>query len=603
MFVCPICRRTLSEEATCPADGIEAVEVPEHLIPPEVADQFGIKECYGGGDMGALYRAYDGRSSSWGLLKLMALSASASDAGRQRLSRDLERQVKLSTSTRVSLARRAEVDGSLAWVFRPWIEGESLESRLFRDERIGLVHAMTITAKIAQALDELHCAGLVHGSLHPGHVILVPSDDDTPDVALIDASIVGDAQRGSAFEDLGDLFYMSPEQIKGKAWGFRSDLYALGCVFYEMIVGEPPFDADSAEAVMAAHQFQIPKLPDALLPASVAQLLGRMLAKVPADRPMSTREIISTLKPYVGDIEPTRASSHPPAPIPLERRASAPEIARASSAPPPARASSAPPPARASSAPPPAISLAAIAARKTASAAVVRAPAPSMKVMPAPAYDAEPARRKRRDPSSIQIVLSEFADVAERTGSFVIQKTARLPWLSLGILIGVLCTAGTAYAMALGGQFHLITETMKSYLAVPAENLEPAAAPISTPEAVAAPESEPVTVSESMPLSESDGSESDGSEPDESESDESESDVPESDVSEADGSESALDAASPEPVPSTEVDEAQAERAEAQAERAEAARARRVRQIRTRRARARRAAMQAMAVSVDGLAL
>jgi serine/threonine-protein kinase len=639
MNVCPICRRALSDDV-CPIDQIEAVEVDDRLLPPEVAEEFGIKGVYGAGDMGALYHVYDGYSSTWGLLKLMGLSANASDAGRQRLSRDLDRQLQMKGSGRLALARRAKVEGDRAWVFRPWIDGESLESRIFREDKLGLMLAMGIVAKIAQALDELHKAGLVHGSLHPGHVILIPSEDEVPDVALIDAGLVGDAQRGSAFDDLGDLFYMSPEQIKGKAWGFRSDLYSLGCVFYEMVNGEPPFDGDTAEGVMAAHQYQVPSIPD-ILPSSIAQLLSRMLAKVPSDRPMSTREIISTLKPYLSDIEldsssqppPARAKSAPPPRLssaPTPRASSVPPAppvpsARVSSVPPvptvTARGSSVPPtPPRSSSAPPPAMSLAEIAAQARASHALPVTTLPESEMEP----DPEPAHRKRRDPSSIQVLVSDFADAVESTGTFVIQKTARLPWLSLGILIGVLTTAGTAYAMAMGGQFHLITNALSDYLAVPEENLvalseeetTPPAHPVTEAAASEAPPAASTVVQAAATLDDDSETDSDADSATETDADsetetdsnsETDSETDSATETDADSDAEAADVPD-EPHPTTEEEEAEAAAAaarEARRRRIRRRRIRRRRRARARRARARRraAAMMSSGGLVDGLAL
>src|SRR5262245_22951628 len=110
MFVCPICRGALSDEALCPSDGVEAVEVDETLLPPHLGDRFGILDVYGGGDLGSLYKAFDPETSTWGLLKLMKLSDGVNDAGRQRLTRDLERQIGLPSSPRTAHPRRAAVE-------------------------------------------------------------------------------------------------------------------------------------------------------------------------------------------------------------------------------------------------------------------------------------------------------------------------------------------------------------------------------------------------------------------------------------------------------------------------------------------------------------
>ncbi|MEM9194111.1 MAG: protein kinase [Myxococcota bacterium] len=523
MFVCPVCRTVLEDEGHCVHDEVEGVALDSQPIPTEIAAKFRVQGLVGGGDTGTLYRVEHAKSGAPGVLKLLRLSPKLQRAGRERLLTELRRQVSVGSKAHLSIPRAVGDDGGLLWVFRQWIDGESLKARLFRRGPLSVGEAIGVIAQVANALDELHRAGLVHNAVRPGHIILRDTGEDVPEAVLIDSGMAGSHDRFSAFEDLGDLLYMPPEVTQGKAPTFRSDLYALGCTFFDALTGEPPFDGDDAETVIAAHRFTLPSIPDAL-PTAVGEVLSKLLAKVPSQRATATSEIKTALRPFLPDEPrsmprkssmPPRKSSMPPRKSSMPpRKAAQPSVAsRPSSMPPPLRPRSEsrrpaadpshrPEPAGAKndSAPAPAknpmpVAMPAPVARlgkkrpDTAPIALVtrkrvdpgavpgteplparepsqRSEIPTAAEEAAPSFASPPKRRDAT--SSIRFAIADMTEAAERA---VVKKGRRIPWLAAGFVLGCLSTAAATYGLAMNGQFHVLTGAMQDYLQVPSENL------------------------------------------------------------------------------------------------------------------------------------
>lgn len=523
----------MEENAVCPLHGVEGVELEDQSIPTRVAAQFRVQGLIGAGDTGTLYQVEDAKTGAPGVLKLLRLSPNVQAAGRDRLMTELDRQVKLGSKAHLSVPRRVGREGDVVWVFRQWIEGESLKARLFSHGPLPTADAIAITAQIVEALEELHRAGLVHHAVRPGHIILRNTDGETPDAVLIEPGMAGKNERFSVFEDLGNVYYMPPELAMGKTASFRSDIYSLGCVFIDALTGDPPFDGESAEAIVAAHRFTLPSIPDAL-PSAVGEILKKMLAKVPSDRGTSTTEIKNAFKPFIADTTPARTSKPPPL-RPTPPPAVDMSALKPSAMPPPARSidamrpSSVPPPAqnidsmRPSSMPPPAKSMDAVADQTSPKAEPsVRprqeTPAPIDLVRvkeseppppadsyadtsfdpasePPPAAQSTPPRRIAELDSSSVARLSEPMDakpepVTPRASGFSTPdlsdeddlvlarpKRRRWTWLVAGFLLGTLSAAGALYGLAMYGEFHLVTGAMEDYLQVPGENLVSVASP------------------------------------------------------------------------------------------------------------------------------
>jgi len=197
-----------------------------------------------------------------------------------------------------------------AYIVMEYLEGETLAAYLKRAGRLPWRLACAIGRQIADAVGAAHGSGIVHRDLKPENVFLWAGDPGAaaPGVAVkvLDFGIAKllsfEARAERITRDgvmLGTPRYTSPEQFFGASEvDQRTDVYSLGCIVFEMICGAPPFVIDRLQALMAAHMFEPPPAASAAVPAIPAwldQLLARMLAKTPEERPASMVEVAGLL--------------------------------------------------------------------------------------------------------------------------------------------------------------------------------------------------------------------------------------------------------------------------------------------------------------------
>lgn len=192
----------------------------------------------------------------------------------------------------------ATSDTGTPFLVMDYLEGECLGKVLERG-RLDIASAVDIGAQIANAVEALHGAGVVHCDLKPDNVFLLERGDDrpAPKVKVIDygvARLCGESRADDTEAIAGTPPYMAPEQWRGAPIP-KSDVYALGCLLYELITGEPPFTGGLLE-LMRKHSQEIPVPPSthAAIPAELEDLIMRSLAKESVMRP-SMLELASAL--------------------------------------------------------------------------------------------------------------------------------------------------------------------------------------------------------------------------------------------------------------------------------------------------------------------
>lgn len=185
------------------------------------------------------------------------------------------------------------------------LEGESLQDWL---ERPGsLREGLGLLAKLGDAMDAAHEAGIVHRDIKPANLFLARCPDGTVQPKILDFGLAKIAKSDftqvetQAGTVLGTPYYLAPERALGKPLDRRADLYSFGVVLYEMLTGGVPFDADNFMEVVAGHVKVIPldprqARPDRPIPDSVAGLAMRMLSKAPADRPQRASEFAAACR-------------------------------------------------------------------------------------------------------------------------------------------------------------------------------------------------------------------------------------------------------------------------------------------------------------------
>ncbi len=178
---------------------------------------------------------------------------------------------------------------SFLFYVMPYVEGESLRDRLDREHQLPVDDAVRIATNLAEALDYAHRHGVIHRDIKPANVLLLDGKPVISDFGI--ALAVGTAGGGRLTEtglSLGTPHYMSPEQATGDAHvGPATDIYALGCVLYEMLVGEPPYVGSSAQAVLGKIIQGAPVSTTEMrksVPQNVDAAIRKALEKVPADR-------------------------------------------------------------------------------------------------------------------------------------------------------------------------------------------------------------------------------------------------------------------------------------------------------------------------------
>ncbi|WP_106982944.1 MULTISPECIES: serine/threonine-protein kinase [unclassified Streptomyces] len=258
----------------------------------------------GRGGMAVVYEARDLRLDRRVALKLLAPELARNDTFRQRFAHESKVAATIEHPHIVPVFEAGEADG-LLYIAMRLVEGPDLRVMLDRTGPLPLETAARIAGQVASALDAAHAHDLVHRDVKPGNILIAAGTDrDHPEHAyLTDFGLTKKTLSLTGFttdgQFVGTVTYVAPEQISGKPVDGRCDVYSLGCVVYETLAGEPPFQRDDDIALLWAHQYDAPpslssRRPD--LPEAVDEVLAKALAKSPDDRWNSCLEFTGALR-------------------------------------------------------------------------------------------------------------------------------------------------------------------------------------------------------------------------------------------------------------------------------------------------------------------
>jgi len=264
-----------------------------------LSDRYRIERELGAGGMATVYLAHDVRHDRPVALKVLRPELAAV-IGAQRFLAEIKTTANLQHPHILSLFDSGEADGTVFYVM-PYVEGESLRDRLSREKQLPVDAAIRIATEVADALEYAHQQGVVHRDIKPENILLHGGHALVADFGIaLAAAKTGGTRMTETGMSLGTPAYMSPEQAMGeREITPRSDVYALGCVTYEMLVGDPPFTGSTAQAIVAKVLTEKPQPPTKLrdtVPDAVEDAVLTALAKLPADRFASAAEFAQALQ-------------------------------------------------------------------------------------------------------------------------------------------------------------------------------------------------------------------------------------------------------------------------------------------------------------------
>ena len=244
-----------------------------------------IERALGAGGMATVYLAEDPKHSRKVAVKVMRPELAAT-LGAERFLREVEIAAGLSHPHILPVHDSGQADGLLYYVM-PYVEGQSLQERLAKDAQLPVEDALRIAREVTDALACAHERDIIHRDIKPANIMLSRGHALVADFGIARAMSGGAAITATGLA-IGTPQYMSPEQSTGGGGvDGRSDIYAVGCVLYEMLAGEPPFNGPTAQAIIARSLSEQPRAlgsTRAGLPPALDGIVSKALAKNPADR-------------------------------------------------------------------------------------------------------------------------------------------------------------------------------------------------------------------------------------------------------------------------------------------------------------------------------
>ena len=260
---------------------------PLERLAPALADRYRIEHELGAGGMATVYLARDLRHDRKVALKVLRPELAAV-IGVERFLHEIKTVANLQHPHILPLHDSGEADGLVYYVM-PFVEGESLRDRLVREQQLPIDDAVRIAREVADALDYAHRHNVVHRDIKPENILLHDGRAQIADFGIaLAASNASGTRMTETGMSLGTPHYMAPEQAMGERLITpKADIYALGCVLYETLVGEPPFSGPTAQAIIARVLTEEPRsliTQRHTISPELEAVVRKALEKTPADR-------------------------------------------------------------------------------------------------------------------------------------------------------------------------------------------------------------------------------------------------------------------------------------------------------------------------------
>ncbi|HEY5950315.1 MAG TPA: serine/threonine-protein kinase [Kofleriaceae bacterium] len=335
-MTCPHCHTPLAADARfCPACGKATAPTESgaswpaaaggvaDLVGREIAGRYRIVKKLGEGGMGAVYRGEQISLKRPVAVKVLRPELGSNQMILRRFNAEAEAVAKLSHPNTVNIYDFGQdSDGSL-FIAMEYIEGRSLREALQKEGPFSSTRAIHIAIQVAASLSDAHSHSIVHRDLKPDNVMLQDRGRSKDVVRVLDFGIakLRDDNRATqqAMTQAGDMLgtpqYMAPEQIRGEAIDGRTDIYALGCMIYEMVTSRMPFEAATIMAMLSKHLIEQPvppsqRRPDLGIPPAIDQLVLAAMAKDAASRPATMDQFSELLHGVLASLpaDPNRSA-------------------------------------------------------------------------------------------------------------------------------------------------------------------------------------------------------------------------------------------------------------------------------------------------------
>ncbi len=281
----------------------------DRIVGTTFADQYEILGLLGAGGMGAVYKARQVSLDRTVAVKVMHHSSVLPASSLSRFQREAAVLERLSHPNIVNFFQFGVTPEGIPYVVLEYLDGKDLGAHLKVSKSLDFEDCWKLFDQILDAMAAAHADGVVHRDLKPGNIIVIGAPDTVRDgkVKILDfglARLLDDGSEGQKVTKpgalLGTPLYMSPEQATGKAATAQSDIYAIGCIFYECLTGRAPFVGESFYTVMMQHIAEEPpsmlKSDGTPLDPSVEKLVLKAICKDPADRYASAAEFQQALR-------------------------------------------------------------------------------------------------------------------------------------------------------------------------------------------------------------------------------------------------------------------------------------------------------------------
>ncbi len=327
MKTCPVCSEVYDDSTKfCPRDGstLRAQSPTADLVGQVVADRYHIIKKLGEGGMGAVYLGEHVKMGRKSAIKVMNPGMAADPDAISRFNREAANASRISHPNVCQIYDFGETPDGTIYLAMEFIEGTSLTDLIEHEGALPARRAAGILRQAADALAAAHELGIVHRDLKPDNIMIVRGKDGSDVVKVVDFGIAKAVAGDDAGQKVtktglvvGTPEYMSPEQLSGDKLDGRSDIYSLGLVYYRMLTGVLPFQADSAQETMIKRLTDEPMplaaaRPDLAFPPELQPVLDQALARLPSERYASAARFGRDAEAAVGGpaLPQTRVAEH-----------------------------------------------------------------------------------------------------------------------------------------------------------------------------------------------------------------------------------------------------------------------------------------------------